>query len=122
MSHSSNPSTNGPWPIQRRWVRVPINVRVRLRYEREGTQQQCHCRSLDISEGGMGLISPYEVELDQVVDLEFTLPETTAPLTLRATIRSQAGFRLGCEFILPTDRQKTEIARYGRAFQSSKSS
>jgi len=43
---------------QRRWVRVPINVRVRLWYERERKQQQCHCRSFDISEGGIGLMSP----------------------------------------------------------------
>ena len=114
----STPPINGPSPIQRRWVRVPINVRVRLRYEREGKQQQCHCRSFDISEGGIGLMSPYEIELGQVVDLEFSLPESTAPLKLRAVIRSQVGFRLGCEFILLTDKQKTEIARYGNAQRS----
>jgi len=117
-----NPPTKGPWPIQRRWVRVPINVRVRLRYEREGMQQLCHCRSFDISEGGIGLMSPYELELDQEVDLEFSLPETIAPLKLRAVIRSKVGFRLGCEFISPTDAQKQEIVRYGKAFQSPRSS
>ena len=120
MSHSSNLPTTGSRPEQRRLVRVPINVRVRLRYEREGMQQQCHCRSYDISEKGMGLMSPYEIELGQVVDLEFSLPETMAPLKLRAVIRSKVGFRLGCEFISPTDDQKTEIANYGNALQSSK--
>jgi len=45
MSQSLNPQTKGPRLIKRRLVRVPINVRVRLRYEREGMQQQCHCRS-----------------------------------------------------------------------------
>jgi c-di-GMP-binding flagellar brake protein YcgR len=118
MSHSSIPPTNGPWPIQRRWVRVPINVRVRLWYERERKQQQCHCRSFDISEGGIGLMSPYEIELGQVVDLEFSLPESTEPLKLRAVIRSQVGFRLGCEFISPSVIQKTEIVRYGNAQRS----
>jgi c-di-GMP-binding flagellar brake protein YcgR len=118
MSHFSNLPTNLSGPIQRRWVRVPINVRVRLRYERERKQQQCHCRSFDISEGGMGLISPYDLELDQVVDLDFSLSESTAPLKLRAVIRSQVGFRLGCEFISPTIIQKTEIASYGNAQQS----
>ena len=118
MSHSSNPPTKGPRLIKRRLVRVPINVRVRLRYEREGMQQQCHCRSYDISEKGMGLMSPCEIELGQVVDLEFSLPETMAPLKLRAVIRSKVGFRLGCEFISPTDDQKTEIANYGNAQRS----
>lgn len=121
MGHSSNLPTNGAWAVQRRWVRVPLNVRVRLRYERGRKQQQCHCRSLDISEGGMGLISPYEIERNQVVDLEFSLPETSVPFNLRAVVRSQVGFRLGCEFILPTDSLKTEIARYGRAFPAPKS-
>jgi hypothetical protein len=65
-------------------------------------------------------VSPYELEPDQVVDLEFSLPEAIAPLKLRAVTRSKVGFRLGCEFVSPTDRQKTEIARYGNAFRSSK--
>jgi hypothetical protein len=108
------------WPIQRRWVRVPINVRLQLWYEREGIQQQYHCRSFDISEGGMGLMSPYELELDQVVDLEFSLPEAMAPLKLQAVIRSKIGFRVGCEFVLPTEKQQADIARYGNALQPSR--
>jgi hypothetical protein len=81
-------------------------------------QQQCHCRSHDISETGMGLMSPYELELGQMVELEFSLPESLAPLKLRAAICSKVGFRLGCEFISPTDRQKIEITRYGNAQRS----
>lgn len=113
MSHSPNPPTNGPWQVQRRSARLPVNVRVRLRYERERMQKQCHCRSYDISETGMGLMSPYELELGQVVDLEFSLPESLTPLKFRAVICSKVGFRLGCEFISPTDRQKIEIVTYG---------
>jgi hypothetical protein len=67
---------------------------------------------LDVSEGGIGMLSPYELELDQVVDLEFSLPETKAPLQLRAVIRSKVGFRVGCEFVSPTSEQKAEIVRY----------
>ena len=118
MSHPTNPPINGPWPVQRRSVRVPVNVRVRLRYERERMQQQCHCRSYDISETGMGLMSPYEIELGQMVDLEFSLSESLEPLKLRAMICSKVGFRLGCEFISPTDRQKIEITRYGNSQRS----
>ncbi len=58
-------------------------------------------------------MSPYELEPDQVVDLEFSLPEMMAPLKLRAVTRSKVGFRLGCEFILPTDKQIAAIASYG---------
>jgi hypothetical protein len=118
MSHSSSPPTTGSRPEQRRWARVPIDVRVRLRYEREGTQQQCHCRGYDISES-MGLMSPYELEFGQLVDLEFLLPESGAPIKIRAVVRSQVGFRLGCEFIALTEDQKADIRRYGTAFQPS---
>jgi hypothetical protein len=83
-------------------------------------QQQCHCRSYDISEKGMGLMSPYEIELGQVVDLEFSLPEAMAPLKLQAVIRSKIGFRVGCEFVLPTEKQQADIARYGNALQPSR--
>lgn len=89
-----------------------MDVRVELRYEREGVQQRWTCRSFDVSEGGIGLMSPYELELGQAVELEFSLPETKVSLQLRAVIRSKVGFRLGCEFVFPTSRQKTEIIRY----------
>jgi len=70
----------------------------------------------------MGLVSPYELEPGQAVDLEFSLPGSRAPLKLQAAVRSKVGFRLGCEFISLTDKQKTEIVRYGNASQSSKRS
>ena len=57
-------------------------------------------------------MSPYDIELGQEVDLEFSLPESTAPLKLRAVIRSKVGFRLGCEFGWPTEKQRTEITTY----------
>ena len=63
---------------------------------------------------------PYELELDQVVDLEFSLPEAVAPLKLQAVIRSKIGFRVGCEFVLPTEKQQTDIARYGNGWQPSR--
>ena len=63
-------------------------------------------------------MSTYELESGQVVELEFSLPETTAPLELRAVTRSKVGFRLGCEFVLPADKRKAEIARYGIAHRS----
>jgi len=63
-------------------------------------------------------MSPYDLELGQVVELELSLPESTAPFKLQAAIRSKVGFRLGCEFISPTDQQKSEIARYTTTFQS----
>jgi len=122
-AYSSGDKMNGePRPMQRRSPRVPIDVRVRLRYEKNRKQQDCHCRSFDISEVGMGLVSPYELEAEQPVELVFSLPGTTAPLRLQAVIRSKIGFRLGCEFISLTQKQKSEIDRYGNAFQLSKRS
>ena len=87
-----------PRPDRRRSSRTPLNLRVRLRYERNGQQQLCHCRSFDISEGGMGLVSPYELDVGQSVELEFSLPGMKAPLKMHAVIRSRVRFRLCCEF------------------------
>ena len=60
--------------------RTTLNLRVRLRYVRNGRQQECHCRSFDISEGGMGLVSSCELYVGQSVELEFSLPGIKAPL------------------------------------------
>jgi len=46
----------------------------------------------------MGLVSPYELDVGQSVELEFSLPGLKAPLKLHAVIRSRVGFRLCCEF------------------------
>jgi hypothetical protein len=46
----------------------------------------------------MGLVSPYELDVGQSVELEFSLPGMKAPLKMHAVIRSRVGFRLCCEF------------------------
>jgi c-di-GMP-binding flagellar brake protein YcgR len=109
------PSTNATLrPSQadrRRWFRSELDVRVRLSFQRDRVQQKCHCRSVDISEGGIGLIAPYEIDLGQALQIEFLLLPAT-PLQLRAVVRNRAGFRYGLEFLTLSAAQRQEIARF----------
>lgn len=96
---------------RRRFVRSELDIRVRFQPER--VQQHCHCRSVDISEGGIGLVAPYEFEVGQKGQLEFSLPDAAAPIQVQAVVRSRAGFRYGLEFLNLGDSQRREIVRFG---------
>lgn len=107
-----NPVSSRGTPERRRWVRSSLDVRVRVKLERVRTAQPCYCRSTDISEGGIGLFAPYEIEAGQVADIEFSLPGTATPLRIRAVVRSRAGYRYGLEFLSLANGQRREIVHF----------
>lgn len=103
---------------KRIWLRTELDVRVRLRFEHNRAQQQCYCRSVDISEAGIGLVAPYDLERGQELDVEFTLPGAAAPLQTQGRVRNRDGFRYGLEFVSLSDVQRREIARFSNQVQS----
>jgi c-di-GMP-binding flagellar brake protein YcgR len=63
-------------------------------------------RSHDLSEQGMAIYIPVELELGQAVQIEFTIPETNQRLGVNAAVRNSSGFRCGVEFrdLTPIDQ------------------
>ena len=70
-----------------------------------------HGRTKNMSESGMAATVAGDLALGEVVDLQFQLPGTAAPLTLRADIRYQQGFQYGFNFIGLTAEQAQTIRR-----------
>jgi c-di-GMP-binding flagellar brake protein YcgR len=85
-----------------------VDIRVRLRRVDDPENIKAIVRTYEMSEGGMSVYVPESLEMGAVVLAEFTLPQETTPLRLRAVVRNRKGFRFGLEF--------ADIALYDRSF------
>jgi CheY-like chemotaxis protein len=70
-------------------------------------QERFNATSINIGDGGMGLESSSGAEVDDILTLEFTLPEGTKPIKVTGKIRGkEASGRTSVEFI-----DRSEIGR-----------
>jgi c-di-GMP-binding flagellar brake protein YcgR len=96
----------------RKWKRVKVDIRVRLRRWEEKDSAASVMRSSELSEGGMSVYAPDGLEVGTFVMAAFSLPPEERALRLRAVVRNRRGFRCGLEFIDPPEADRLEIARY----------
>ena len=92
----------------RRWRRYRVEVRVKVKLANRGA---VYGQGSDISEGGMALFLPTELEAGQTIHAELTLPYCKEKAMLRGVVRNRAGFRYGVEFSVLTDHEKMLIER-----------
>ncbi len=96
----------------RRWKRVKVDIRVRLRRWEEAENAASVMRTFELSEGGMSVYAPDGLEVGTFVMVAFSLPPEEKALRLRAVVRNRRGFRCGLEFVEPPDAVRLEIERY----------
>jgi hypothetical protein len=63
----------------------------------------------------MAMFVATEIEVGDVVQVEFLLPYSHQKLLVQATVRNRAGFRYGMEFLNPTMHERQAIATTCRA-------
>jgi hypothetical protein len=78
----------------RRHPRFKIEVQIVVRSRTCGVLTG---QTVDISESGISAILRIEVPLDEIVELEFTLP--FGPVSICATARQRNAFRYGFQFV-----------------------
>lgn len=100
-------ASSAKWPIDRRYPRFTVDLRLVVKPV-DGKAAALHGRTKNISESGMAATVAGDLALGEVVDLQFQLPATGAPLTLRADVRYRQGSQYGFNFIgLTTEQAKT---------------
>lgn len=97
---------------QRRWKRLKVDIRVKLRRWEEKESAASVMRSGELSQGGMSVYAPDGLEVGTYVMVAFSLPPEEKTLRLRAVVRNRRGFRCGLEFVDMIDADRLEIARY----------
>ncbi len=110
----TEPNSGAPSPARpgiRHFPRYRIDVRVVAKVQRDQGTELLRGRSTDISQSGMGVTLSGELQLGEVVALEFSLPFTREPLLLRAVVRRRNGLNYGVEFITLSAQQRAAIQR-----------
>ena len=94
----------------RRHPRFKLEIDIRI-YARNSAVVRGH--TVDISESGISAMLREEVQLDEVVRLEFTLPH--GEVELHALVRQRNAFRYGFQFLESAEAQDV-IGRTCREF------
>jgi hypothetical protein len=97
---------------QRRYPRFRANFPLVATAFREDGYDALQGRCSDIGRGGMGVVLTPPAHASEVLSLEFTLPNHTAPLTVRAIVRYRTGFSHGLEFLGVTSEQQSIIEEF----------
>ena len=82
----------------RRWPRFKVSLSMRLLIKSPAGIEHIYAHGRDISEGGMAVYVPTELNVGDSAALEFTVPYSQEKLLLTASVRNRTGFRYGIEF------------------------
>jgi c-di-GMP-binding flagellar brake protein YcgR len=107
-NHSSS-SSSIKESKDRRWKRVPLDVRVKAAILQDERKTVVHGRSLELSMGGMGATMTHEIPKGTVATLIFKLPGDKEERTFEAEVKYRNGFRCGFEFLRISAQTRKEL-------------
>ncbi len=95
----------------RRWTRHKVDVPIRVIVQRASKTSIFDGRGNELSEGGMALTAGVELNLGDLVGVEFTPPYSGSPIRHRGVVRNRMGYRYGIEFLADNDRDAEQTDR-----------
>ena len=90
----------------RRFSRYGFDARVQVSVFREGRTTTCWGRTSELGEDGVGATLCGELQIGEVVSLEFPIPIAPHAMKVRAAVRYSDGLHCGFEFLVVTSEQK----------------
>jgi TonB family protein len=99
---------NGP---KRKVPRYKLAIPLNLTVLRAGVPDNLRGRTLEIGEGGMGVVVASQLLLGESVRVEFLLPHMTTPVRATAVVRYRHAMCFGLQFLRLPDEQQS-IIRY----------
>jgi hypothetical protein len=75
-------------------------------------------RGNELNEGGMTVNAGVELDLGELVDVEFTPPYTGEPIRARAAVRNRNGYRYGLEFMMESPEDCEHVVEIRIALQA----
>jgi TonB family protein len=111
MSTGVSPAFSHGTAATRSVPRYKLTVPLALTVLRAGIPNQIPGRTLEIGEGGLGVIPASQLQVGESVRVEFLVPHVTTPVRATAVVRYQRERCFGLQFLrLPLDQQS--IVRY----------
>lgn len=96
---------------RRRFPRHQLDVRILVHTFRDGVSNTIWGRSNMLGQEGIGGTLTGELQIAEVVGLEFPLPLSPHPIKLRAIVRFKNGFQYGFEFLAVDASQRQALLR-----------
>ncbi len=111
MSTGVTPALSQPTEPKRSFPRYELLVPLALTVLRSGIPSTISGRTLEIGEGGIGVVPASQLIVGESVRVEFLVPHTSAPVRATAVVRYQHERCFGLQFLrLPVEQQS--IVRY----------
>jgi PilZ domain len=104
-------SPRKPGIESRRYPRLAIDVRIKVKMFQSGEFRSCWGRSTGLGRDGIGATLTADLEVGEIVTLELPLPLSTRPLKIRAIVRYGHGLHYGFEFLTLTEMQRETLGR-----------
>lgn len=102
----------------RRWPRLKIDVPVRLVVTRSDKTAYVNGRGRELNQGGMAVFAGVELQLDDVVEIEFTTPYSSEPIRVSCAVRDRYGYCYGVEFLAQDAEEMRRVARLRQMLQA----
>ena len=105
----STGTTLAPLPIngpKRKVPRYKLAIPLNLTVLRSGVPDNLYGRTLEIGEGGMGVVVASQLLLGESVRVEFLLPHMTTPVRATAVVRYRHAMCFGLQFLRLPDEQQ----------------
>jgi PilZ domain len=83
----------------RRSARVKTNFQITIRFAKNGESIAVPGYARNICGEGIGAFIPADLEIDQKLELQFTLPGSNRELMVRGIVRAVEEFHYGIEFM-----------------------
>jgi hypothetical protein len=90
----------------RRFTRHRFDGRIQVSVFRQGMTVTCWGRTSELGVDGLGATLSGELQVGEVVSLEFSIPLIPNVMKVRAVVRYSRGLRSGFEFLVMTSEQK----------------
>ena len=111
MSTGTTPGFSPTTTPKRRVPRYKLAVPLDLTVLRSGVPDSIRGRTLEIGEGGLGVVVASQLLLGESVRVEFLLPHMTTPVRATAVVRYRREMCFGLQFLRLPDEQQS-IIRY----------
>jgi hypothetical protein len=104
--------SSSPYAAVRKFARYSLDVRAKLSVGR----QEYTVRTLDVSEGGLGVVSPVEIsdEDEELFAVEFVFPTMQDVFRAKLQPQGRSGFRYGFRFVELDESNMALLQKYQR--------
>jgi len=97
---------------RRRHARYRADFRVTASHLVGNQYRKFEGQSSDLSEAGIGMLLPTDLNSGEVLGLSFSLPGSSSAWELRAVARYRRGYHYGFEFLSLTGEQRQFLKTY----------